>query len=157
MINYRTLTLVDAVAIFELEKRIFTKEAWSLAQVKEELGGARRLYIAAEVVEGDTKQIVGYGGIALSDESADIHTIAVVKEYRRQGIAKRLMARLERWAKENGAKRILLEMRVGNSEARPLYESLGYREISIRKDYYASGMDAIVMSKEVDSEAADAL
>ena len=157
MINYRTLTLVDAVAIFELEKRIFTKEAWSLAQVKEELGGARRLYLAAEVVEGDTKQIVGYGGIALSDESADIHTIAVVKEYRRQGIAKRLMARLERWAKENGAKRILLEMRVGNSEARPLYESLGYREISIRKDYYASGMDAIVMSKEVDSEAADAL
>jgi len=51
MISYRNLTLVDAVAIFELEKEIFTKEAWSLAQVKDELGGARRLYIRA--IDGD--------------------------------------------------------------------------------------------------------
>ena len=155
MISYRNLTLMDAMEIFALEKEIFTKESWSLAQVKEEIGGSRRLYICAEVSDGEATRIVGYGGVAISDESADIHTIAVIKEYRRQGIAKRLMARLERWAKENGAQKILLEMRVGNSEAKPLYESLGYREISVRKDYYAPGMDAIVMSKELGSEVAD--
>ena len=149
MISYRNLTLVDAVEIFELEKVIFTKEAWSLAQVKEELGGARRLYIGAVSSEGDRSRIVGYGGIAVSGESADIHNVAVLEEFRRQGIARRLMARLERWAKDQGAKEILLEMRVGNSEARPLYESLGYREVRVRKDYYAPGMDAIVMSKTV--------
>ena len=154
MITYRNLTLVDAVEIYELEKVIFTKEAWSLAQVKEELGGARRLYIGAVSGEAEGKeQIVGYGGIALGDESADIHTIAVVEGFRRQGIAKRLMARLERWAKDQGAKRLLLEMRVGNDEAKPLYESLGYEEISRRKDYYAPGMDAIVMEKLIDQEA----
>ena len=149
MINYRNLTLVDAVEVFELEKEIFTKEAWSLAQVKEELGGARRLYIGA--VDGDlaSGRIVGYGGIAVSGESADIHNIAVVEEFRRQGIARRLIARLERWAKDQGASEILLEMRVGNTEARPLYQSLGYREVRVRKDYYAPGMDAIVMSKSV--------
>ena len=147
MINYRNLTLVDAVEVFELEKEIFTKEAWSLAQVKEELGGARRLYIGA--IDGDlaSGRIVGYGGIAVSGESADIHNIAVVEEFRRQGIARRLIARLERWAKDQGASEILLEMRVGNAEAKPLYESLGYREVRVRKDYYAPGMDAIVMSK----------
>ncbi|MGA1706827.1 MAG: ribosomal protein S18-alanine N-acetyltransferase [Candidatus Nanopelagicaceae bacterium] len=154
MITYRNLTLVDAVEIYELEKVIFTKEAWSLAQVKEELGGARRLYIGAVSGEAEGKeQIVGYGGIALGDESADIHTIAVVEEFRRQGIAKRLMARLERWAKDQGAKKLLLEMRVGNDEAKPLYESLGYEEISRRKDYYSPGMDAIVMEKLIDQEA----
>ena len=149
MINYRNLTLVDAVEVFELEKEIFTKEAWSLAQVKEELGGARRLYIGA--IDGDlaSGRIVGYGGIALSGESADIHNIAVVEQFRRQGIARRLIARLERWAKDQGASEILLEMRVGNTEARPLYQSLGYREVRVRKDYYAPGMDAIVMSKSV--------
>ena len=147
MISYRNLTLIDSMEIFQLEKEIFTKEAWSLAQVKEELGGARRLYIGA--IDGDLTQgeIVGYGGIALSGESADIHTVAVVEKFRRQGIAKRLMARLERWAKDQGANEFLLEMRVGNVEAKPLYESLGYREVSVRKDYYAPGMDAIVMSK----------
>jgi ribosomal-protein-alanine N-acetyltransferase len=154
MISYRNLDLMDAVAIFELEKQIFTKEAWSLAQVKEELGGSRRLYLAAVKKVSDREEIVGYGGIALNGESADIHTVAVVESHRRQGIAKRLMARLERWAKDNGAGEILLEMRVGNSEAKPLYESLGYREISKRKDYYAPGMDAIVMSKKL--EGADA-
>lgn len=147
MISYRNLTLVDAMEIFQLEKEIFTRESWSLAQVKEELGGARRLYIGA--INGDLTQgeIVGYGGIALSGESADIHTVAVVEKFRRQGIAKRLMARLERWAKDQGANEFLLEMRVGNAEAKPLYESLGYREVRVRKDYYAPGMDAIVMSK----------
>ncbi len=152
MISYRNLTLVDAVAIFELEKEIFTKEAWSLAQVKEELGGTRRLYIGA--IDGDVAsgEIVGYGGIAVSGESADIHTVAVVEKFRRQGIARRLMARLERWAKDQGASEFLLEMRVGNTEARPLYESLGYREVRVRKDYYAPGMDAIVMSKSVGVE-----
>jgi ribosomal-protein-alanine acetyltransferase len=147
MISYRNLTLVDAMEIFQLEKEIFTKEAWSLAQVKEELGGARRLYIGA--IDGDlaSGRIVGYGGIAVSGESADIHNIAVVEEFRRHGIARRLIARLERWAKDQGASEILLEMRVGNTEAKPLYESLGYREVRVRKDYYAPGMDAIVMSK----------
>jgi ribosomal-protein-alanine N-acetyltransferase len=152
MINYRNLTLVDAVEVFELEKEIFTKEAWSLAQVKEELGGARRLYIGA--IDGDVAsgRIVGYGGIAVNGESADIHNIAVVEEFRRQGIARRLIARLERWAKDQGASEILLEMRVGNTEARPLYQSLGYREVRVRKDYYAPGMDAIVMSKSVGAQ-----
>jgi ribosomal-protein-alanine N-acetyltransferase len=152
MINYRNLTLVDAVEVFELEKEIFTKEAWSLAQVKEELGGARRLYIGA--IDGDlaSGRIVGYGGIAVSGESADIHNIAVVEEFRRQGIARRLIARLERWAKDQGASEILLEMRVGNTEARPLYQSLDYREVRVRKDYYAPGMDAIVMSKSVGAQ-----
>lgn len=152
MINYRNLTLVDAVEVFELEKEIFTKEAWSLAQVKEELGGARRLYIGA--IDGDlaSGRIVGYGGIAVSGESADIHNIAVVEQFRRQGIARRLIARLERWAKDQGASEILLEMRVGNTEARPLYQSLGYREVRVRKDYYAPGMDAIVMSKSVGAQ-----
>ena len=152
MINYRNLTLVDAVEVFELEKEIFTKEAWSLAQVKEELGGARRLYIGA--IDGDlaSGRIVGYGGIAVSGESADIHNIAVVEEFRRQGIARRLIARLERWAKDQGASEILLEMRVGNAEARPLYQSLGYSEVRVRKDYYAPGMDAIVMNKSVGAQ-----
>ena len=149
MISYRNLTLIDAVAIFELEKEIFTKEAWSLAQVKDELGGGRRLYIGAIDGDATSGKIVGYGGIALSGESADIHTVAVVEKFRRQGIAKRLMARLERWAKDQGASEFLLEMRVGNVEAKPLYQSLGYREVRVRKDYYAPGMDAIVMSKSV--------
>jgi ribosomal-protein-alanine N-acetyltransferase len=148
MITYRNLHVVDAVAIFGREKEIFGKQAWTLGQIKEELSGARRLYVGAF----DGVSIVGYAGIAHNGESADIHNVAVIEDYRRQGIARRLIARLERWASDQGAKKALLEMRVGNFEAMPLYQSLGYQEISRRKDYYGSGLDAIVMSKELISE-----
>lgn len=145
MITYRNLTLVDAIEVFDLEKEIFGKHAWTLAQVKEELSGSRRLYVGA--IDGE--KIVGYAGIAANGESADIHNVAVQSGYRRQGIARRLVARLERWAQNQGANSALLEMRVGNIEALPLYLSLGYQEISRRRDYYASGIDAIVMKKDL--------
>ena len=145
MITYRNLTMVDAIGIFDLEKEIFGKHAWTLAQVKEELSGSRRLYLGA--IDGE--KIVGYAGIAANGESADIHNVAVQNGYRRQGIARRLIARLESWASNQGANSALLEMRVGNIEALPLYQSLGYQEISRRRDYYASGIDAIVMKKDL--------
>lgn len=145
MITYRNLTLVDAIEVFDLEKEIFGKHAWTLAQVKEELSGSRRLYVGA--IDGE--KIVGYAGIAANGESADIHNVAVQSGYRRQGIARRLVARLERWAQDQGANSALLEMRVGNIEALPLYLSLGYQEISRRRDYYAPGIDAIVMKKDL--------
>lgn len=145
MITYRNLTVVDAIAIFELEKEIFGKHSWTLMQVKEELSGSRRLYMGAI----DDEKIVGYAGIASNGESADIHNVAVREIYRRQGIARRMIARLERWAKDQGAISALLEMRVGNEEALPLYRSLGYQEISRRENYYAPGVDAIVMKKSL--------
>ena len=145
MITYRNLTVVDAITIFELEKEIFGKHAWTLTQVKEELSGSRRLYMGAI----DDENIVGYAGIASNGESADIHNVAVREIYRRQGIARRMIARLERWAKDQGAISALLEMRVGNEEALPLYRSLGYQEISRRENYYAPGIDAIVMKKSL--------
>lgn len=145
MITYKNLTLVDAIEVFDLEKEIFGTHAWTLTQVKEELSGSRRLYVGA--IDGE--KIVGYAGIAANGESADIHNVAVQSGYRRQGIARRLIARLESWASNQGASNALLEMRVGNIEALPLYLSLGYKEISRRKDYYGAGIDAIVMKKDL--------
>ena len=43
----------------------------------------------------------------------------------------------------------MLEVRVGNEEAIPLYEAFGFIEISRRKDYYGPGKPAIVMRKEL--------
>jgi ribosomal protein S18 acetylase RimI-like enzyme len=43
----------------------------------------------------------------------------------------------------------MLEMRIGNDQARPLYESLGFIEISRRENYYGPGLTAVVMRKEL--------
>jgi ribosomal protein S18 acetylase RimI-like enzyme len=43
----------------------------------------------------------------------------------------------------------MLEMREGNLEAQPLYEKYGYQVISRRDNYYAPGIHALIMRKEV--------
>jgi ribosomal-protein-alanine N-acetyltransferase len=145
MFTYRDLTLLDAIAIFQLEKSVFLKDAWSLPQIKEELSGPRRRYIAAL----DGGKIIGYAGVAITAPTGDIHSVAVLPEYRRQGIARELIAKLEAWVIDQRVELLTLEMRLGNEEAAPLYQSLGYKELAIRRNYYGVGVDAIVMQKEL--------
>jgi ribosomal-protein-alanine N-acetyltransferase len=147
MINYREMISLDIPTLVGLEKSIFPESPWSASQFKEELAGVPRLrkYLVAQ----DDDKIVAYAGIALAGDNGDIHTIAVVPEYRGQGIATELMNRLEAWALEMGATALMLEMREGNIEALPLYEGRGYSVISRRDNYYAPGIHALIMRKEI--------
>jgi ribosomal protein S18 acetylase RimI-like enzyme len=43
----------------------------------------------------------------------------------------------------------MLEMRVGNEEALPLYLQNGFTEVSRRQNYYGPGLTAIIMRKEL--------
>ena len=82
-------------------------------------------------------------------EQADIITIAVLPEHRRQGIARMLLAEAIRNATEKGCKHMFLDVEDGNNAAISLYEGFGFRHISRRKLYYrqkdGSFTDALVM------------
>ena len=80
---------------------------------------------------------------------ADIHTVTVAADHRRKGIGRELLKRLIDWARVKKAQAIMLEMRLGNDQARPLYESFGFIEISKRENYYGPGLTAVVMRKEL--------
>ena len=56
-----------------------------------------------------------------------INSVAVLPEFRRQGIATRLMALAEAKAKQHGLDRCSLSVDVDNDTARRLYERLGYQ------------------------------
>jgi ribosomal protein S18 acetylase RimI-like enzyme len=53
------------------------------------------------------------------------------------------------WARVKNANAIMLEMRLGNDLARPLYEQNGFYEVSKRENYYGPGLTAVVMRKEL--------
>ena len=80
---------------------------------------------------------------------ADIHTITVTDKHRRKGIGRELLKRMIDWARVKKADAIMLEMRLGNDQARPLYEHYGFVEISKRENYYGPGLTAVVMRKEL--------
>jgi ribosomal protein S18 acetylase RimI-like enzyme len=74
-------------------------------------------------------------------------TIGVKPEFRRIGIAKALIARLESWASARGAIAMMLEVDVSNENAIALYAKLGYETLNIRKNYYGYGRDAQIMRR----------
>ena len=147
MISYREMIALDIPVLVGMEKSIFPESPWSAAQFREELAGVKktRRYIVAN----DGATIVGYAGIALAGEVADIHTLTVIPEFRRQGIATSMLSDLEAWAESKGVEAVMLEMREGNNEAQPLYEKAGYHAISRRDNYYAKGIHAVIMRKEL--------
>lgn len=147
MITYRTPTDFDIPTLVSLERQLFEIDPWTRAQWKEEFAelGKSRHYIVAE----SDGQIVGYAGIyfVAADVPSDIFNIAVVPEYRGQGIAKYMLNEIEQWARSKGVKTSMLEVDVNNPNAIALYKGAGYKELNIRKDYYAPGVDGLVMEK----------
>lgn len=145
-IMLREMINLDVPVLVSLEKEIYPESPWSAAQFREELFGVPRT--RKYLVATDQHKIVGYGGIAIAGDVADIHTLTVIPTYRRKGIATQMLHELETWAKAKGINSFMLEMREGNLEAQPLYEKHGYAVISRRDNYYAPGIHALIMRKE---------
>ena len=146
-VKFRPMTSLDLVPAIAIEKEVYGKTAWSADQFKSEFAKSPKSaqYLAAEF-EG---QLIAYAGIFYLADVADIHTLTVVADHRRKGIGRELLKRLIDWARVKKAPAIMLEMRLGNDAARPLYESFGFIEISRRENYYGPGLTAVVMRKEL--------
>ena len=149
MITYRQPTSLDVPVLVSLERTLFELDPWSVGQFKEEIAGlgTSRHYILAL----NSGSIIGYAGMMLVAPGlpADLLTIAVLPDFRRQGIAQAMLTELEAWAKERGAKEVILEVDTKNARAISLYEFWRYEKISTRKNYYALGVDALIMRKEL--------
>jgi len=147
MITYREANAFDLPVFVSLDKQLFPYSPWSASQYKEEFSSPTRHFVVAV---DQTQSIVGYAGVfAPGNAEADILTVGVVPEHRGKGIAKALMALITEWAKAQGTTAMMLEVKVDNSEAIGLYESLGYSKLNIRKDYFGPELDAQVMRLEL--------
>ena len=147
MITFRQPTALDVPVLTSLERTIFPDYPWSQAQFKEEiagLGGTRQFILAL-----NDGSIIGYAGIMVvaAGIPADLLTIAILPDFRGQGLAQSMLAELESWAKAKGATEVILEVDVENAGAIRLYKFAHYEEISIRANYYGLGLDALIMRK----------
>ena len=79
-------------------------------------------------------------------ETSDIIDIFVLDEYRNKGIGKALINKM---LEDKEIKKVTLEVKKDNKLGIMLYNSLGFKPVSIRKGYY-NGVDGILMIKEVE-------
>ncbi|MFW0764430.1 ribosomal protein S18-alanine N-acetyltransferase [Trabulsiella odontotermitis] len=82
-------------------------------------------------------------------DEATLFNIAVDPAYQRRGLGRALLEHLIDALEKHGVVTLWLEVRASNVAAIALYESLGFNEATIRKNYYptAEGReDAIIMA-----------
>lgn len=80
-------------------------------------------------------------------DEAEIITIGVNPDNRKQGIATAMLTLVENELRKIGIKKIFLEVSTNNLPALNLYKNNGFTQISVRKKYYDDGSDAILMEK----------
>lgn len=81
-------------------------------------------------------------------DEAEIITIGVNPEMRRNGIASAMIGIIEKTIKNQGVKKIFLEVASNNIPGQKLYENCGFSPVGLRPKYY-DGVDAILMSKDI--------
>ncbi|MDP1629877.1 MAG: ribosomal protein S18-alanine N-acetyltransferase [Caulobacter sp.] len=99
------------------------------------------------------RMIDGQGFIlcrAVADE-AEILTLAVAPAARRQGVARALVEAAVDGAAARGVESLFLEVASDNAAALALYASTGFEPAGLRAAYYASGADALVMRRTLNS------
>ncbi|WJY21936.1 ribosomal protein S18-alanine N-acetyltransferase [Fontisubflavum oceani] len=93
----------------------------------------------------------GFLLLRLLPPDAEILTLAVAPEARRQGVGRHLVTEAMRFAQDAEASRMFLEVAASNAAARSLYERTGFVETGQRPDYYTlpdGGKDHAVMMEQ---------
>jgi ribosomal-protein-alanine N-acetyltransferase len=100
----------------------------------------------AAAAEGGT--VAGYVCASQGFGEAEILVLGVDPAFRRRGLARALLQALTGALKARGCDTVFLEVRRSNAAAVALYLSAGFREIGMRKGYYAdSGEDALLLRR----------
>jgi len=149
---------IDALMVHE--RTMFGTEAWTASGYRTELADtARRYYLVAEGNAAPTgpgasasvaRELLGWAGVRVIAESAEVLTVGVIPAARRGGIARLLLDGLLAEARRRGAVEAFLEVRVDNTAAQALYVNEGFVQVGLRPGYYDGGrVDAVVMRREL--------
>ena len=140
MIEKSTLEYAENLA--KLEETLFTT-SWDRVTINEKINRGEFLYWVYE----QDDQIIGY--LAIQKTLNDLHIlgIGVLENYRNQSIAKKLTKELISYFEISQFHKILLEVRQSNEVAINLYQSFGFIQYGVRKNYYVNE-DAKLFQRE---------
>ena len=133
---------VDLIA--SLHEKHFA-DGWNKNMLIDAFKGGR--FFCESAMDGD--KVLGLITYSIALDEADIEGVVTAREHRRKGIGKLLVIEAEKTLKSKGVKKVFLEVREGNIPAKALYEACGYSPVSVRKNYYPDGENAVVMVKEL--------
>lgn len=127
--------------MYELHLKCFLEEPMTKGMFLDEVTGSSRVYFVAL----DGEKVVGYAGAWNTGSDYSIISVAVDPEYRKTGIAVRLINRLVADAKKKEIYALSLEVSEKNIPAINLYKKIGFITTNVRKSYYKNNTSAFIM------------
>lgn len=137
----------DVDAVVRLERVCQGLDAWSEALVRDGVTGG--LPTVHHLVAREGGGVVGYAVASLAGDVVELQRIGVEPDHRRRGVAGRLLDGVVDLAVQDGAERVLLEVREDNDGALAFYAARGFAEIARRPRYYRDGATAVVLERVV--------
>ena len=138
--DFRRAIPTDSGGIASIESKVFP-DAWNQRDITNLIcteGG-----VCFVAMEGD--KVVAYVLARLIPPECEIYRVAVLPEYRKRGIAYRLMDYAIKTSRGKGLEIVFLEVRESNLPAVKLYEAYGFKRIGLRKNYYKNPTENAVL------------
>lgn len=131
-LSFRAMREEDLPRIMDIEPRAYTFH-WTEKIFRDCLSHD---YIMP-VLEQDGL-VIGYAVYSIVASESHLLNITIEPEYMGRGLGRVLLNYIVDDCRERGGESLFLEVRPSNQAANRLYESMGFVELGIRKDYYPS-------------------
>ena len=164
-LSFLPMTVADLDSVLAIES-VSHIHPWTKGNFSDSLAAGHWAYCVRsqldDAVKGsylDPEVLWAYCILFPAVDELHLLNITVSPKLRRLGIGIKMMNAIEGVAAQQKMPRIILEVRPSNEAALKLYQSLGYEQIGLRKNYYpvdaASGLreDALVLAKSIKLEA----
>lgn len=141
MLTIREMTEEDVPYVCEIEEATFSMP-WKADDFIDMIRRDNLTYLVAEL-DGT---IIGGAGFRNVLGDGEITNVAIKSAFRGRGYGKILVGELLKKGREMGADEFTLEVRVSNTPAIKLYESLGFKSEGVRPGFYEKPReDAMIM------------
>ncbi len=145
-LTFRQMLPGDIEQVLKVESRSYAFP-WSQGNFLDCLSAGHHCWVAMA-----DETIVGHGIVTVAAGEAHLLNLCVLRELQGRGFGRAFLTHLLSVAFTAGARRLFLEVRPTNYNAVALYQSFGFVEIGVRKDYYPSQLgheDALVFALDL--------
>jgi ribosomal-protein-alanine N-acetyltransferase len=144
---FRPMLDSDVKSVIAIEEEVYT-HGWTEGIFHDCLRVHYSCWVMLEAGE-----LIGYSIMSVAAGEAHVLNIAVAQDRQGKGRGRAFMYFLLETAKHHGADTVFLEVRPSNLAAMHLYDSLGFHQVGVRRDYYPSEFgreDAVIMARSLD-------
>ena len=140
-LNIRKMSIDDVPSVFDIERNSFNDSSWTIDAFYHEI--EKNEFANYFVIEFDNT-IIGYLGLWIVIDQAQITTIAITEQFRGYGLGQLLLKYVMNYASHK-CEMMSLEVRIDHIVAQHVYQNLGFQYGGKRNNYYGEGQDALVM------------